>query len=115
MYNYLHDQNARTVYRLPAEPLVIEQTKRGKRMGWRVTSECRITRADNWLQNGRWKYPTSDCPVQHLDARYTKEQALSYFRMHHEPRGEEIGADEYARLHLQYEIEAKSRRPDTQA
>lgn len=112
MYRYLHDSSARTVYKFPANPSVTEQRKSGARAGWQVTMECIITRADNWLENGRWKHATSSYPVHHLDAHYTQEQALSYFRMHHEPKGVEIDRDEYERLHAEYQHEAKTRRPD---
>jgi hypothetical protein len=113
MYKYLHDQSARTVYKFPAEPEITEQTdKRGSLTGWRITMSCEITRADNWLENGRWKYATSDYPVHNSDSRYTREQAVSFFRMRHEPRGEEISAEGYERLHREYENEAKSRCPD---
>lgn len=115
MYNYLYDYAARTVYRFPAEPHVTDEKKRGKRVGWRVTMECKITRADNWLENGRWKYPTSSYPVHFLDSHYTREQALGYFRMHHEPRGEEITEEKYERLRAEYEAEAKARRPGAAA
>lgn len=111
MYKYLHDSSARTVYKFPAEPWVTERSQSGKRAGWHVTMECIITRADNWLANGRWAHGTSSNPVHHLDAHYTREQALSYFRMHHEPKGVEIDRDEYERLHGEYEREAKTRRP----
>ncbi len=112
MYTHLHDKAARTVYRFPAEPHVTDEEKRGKHVGWRVTMECTITRADNWLEHGRWKYATSAYPVHHLDGHYTREQAVSYFRMHHEPRGEEVSVEEYERLRAEYEAEAKSRRAD---
>ena len=77
--------------------------------------EYSITRADNQLEGGRWKFSTSAYPDHHLNVNYTPEQALSYFRMHHEPNGEEIGIEEYERLHAEYEAEAKSRRPNAQA
>ena len=112
MYKYLHEKAARTVYRLPREPQVSEQKKRGKLVGWHITMEYSITRADNQLEGGRWKFATLACPDQHLDLRYTPEQALFYFRMRYEPQGEEIGIEEYERLHAEYEAEAKSRRPN---
>ncbi len=110
MYKYLHDQDARTVFRVPMEPQVNQQMRRGKPVGWHVSMEFSITRGDNFMEGSQWKYPTSAYPVQHLDAHYTREQAVSYFRMHHEPRGSEISEGEYKLLHEKYENEAKSRR-----
>lgn len=112
MYNYLHDDTARTVYRLPRDPQVTEQTKRGKRTGWCITMDYLITRADNWLENGSWKFATSGNPRQQLDAHYTRDIAIFYFRLHHEPKGELISREEYECLHTEYEEEARLRRPN---
>jgi hypothetical protein len=115
MYKYLHDKTARTVYRFPSEPKVNEQMKRGKRIGWNITMEYLITRADNWLEDGSWKFATSANPSKPFDAHYTRDIAVSYFRRHYEPRGEAITIDEYERLHTEYEEEARLRRPNAQA
>ena len=111
MYKYLHDVAARTVYRVPVEPQVTEQNdNHGKRTGWQVRMEYDITCADNQLTGNRWKYATSAYPDQHLDSRYTKEQAVSFFRMRHEPHGDEITESEYEALRQQYEAEAVARK-----
>ncbi len=112
MYKYLHDVSARTVYRVPIEPQITEQKdKRGSRIDWRVTMTYRITRADNELTGHQWKFPTSSHPVQHFDSHYGREGVASYFRMHHEPNGNEITETEYKALHEKYEAEARSRKP----
>lgn len=112
MYRYIHDNAARTIYRFPSEPQVVEQKNRGKRVGWRITMDYIITRADNWLEGGSWQFPTSAHSIQHLDAHYTRDLALSYFGLHHEPKGEAISIKEYERLHAEYTAEASSRRHD---
>lgn len=111
MYTYVHDINARIVYRFLTEPDITEQRdNRGRHTGWHVTMEIRITRAENWLSDtAGWFYPTSKNPSEYFFPQDTKAQALSYFRATHEPEGVTIGIDEYDQFHQIYESEAKSR------
>lgn len=110
VYKFVHDAASRIVYRYPAAPDVQEKTdKRGRRTDWYVTMDVLITRADNKLIGNRWQHATSDYPRQYLGAQYTREQAVTYFMMHHAPRGDEISETEYEKLHAEYEAEALSR------
>ena len=66
------------------------------------------TRADNELTLNRWKYASSDYPTQTLPAHYQRDQVVSYFLIHHAPRGEDITEDEYRVLHAEYEAAARA-------
>ncbi len=106
---YKHSSPKLTVYKYPVEPSVIEQkTKKGKRIGWTVSMEVRVTRADNVLTQNRWKYPTSEYPRQPFDPRYSRDEVISYFYMHHVPDGDDITEAEYLALSARYDTNAGS-------
>ena len=86
VYKYRHDQNARTLYKFHTRPRITEpKDTPGKPTNWKITMTVEITRADNWLEKGHWKYATSDLISQDLHSHYTKEQAVDFFRRHYEP------------------------------
>jgi hypothetical protein len=113
MFKFVHDAQSRTVYRYPAGPNIRETVGgRGrvkKRTGWDVDMWIDITRADNRLVLNQWEHKIGEVPTQSFDSRYDREQAISYFLMHHAPRGAEITESEYERLQAEYEAEARSR------
>lgn len=108
---YLHDAENKSVYRVPAEPKVVEQKDRKQRLvGWLVSMTYEITRADNVLVGSQWKHPILGCPNQLFEHRYNREQAISYFHMHHNPSGVEIDEETYYILKTQYETLALQNR-----
>lgn len=110
-YKYIHDAGNGVVYRLPTDLTVSEQRDRkGKRIGWSVRMEIEITRADNRLINNQWEHPIASIPEQHFDDRYSQEQVISYFHMHHDPHGDEISEDTYSALKQEYEAKARCRK-----
>lgn len=110
-FKHKHHAGNEVVYRFPINPKVSEQRDRkGERINWSVRMEIEITRADNRLINNRWEYPVASFPEQHLDARYSREQVISYFHMHHSPHGDEISEDAYKVLKQEYEAKARSRK-----
>jgi hypothetical protein len=111
VYKFLHDEANKMVHRYLAEPTVIERTtgKNKNRIGWDVILEVETTRADNKLVGHRWEKPRGELLRQSLDGHYTRDQVIRYFFMHHEPDGVEISQDEYERLQLLYEAEARAR------
>lgn len=110
MDKYVHDINARIVYRFPNKPNVTKQLNQGRHVGWFITMEIRVTRADNWLKNdGHWSYPIFKNPSEHYFFPGTEVQALALFLTNHEPDGTTIDNAEYDRLHQMYQSEAKSR------
>lgn len=111
MDKYVHDINARIVYRFPDKPSVSKQLdNQGRHVGWCVTMEIRVTQADNWLKNdGHWSRPVSKNPSEHYFLPDTEVQALAFFLMNHEPDGTIIDSDEYDQLHQTYQSEANSR------
>lgn len=71
MYKYVHDKEMRGVSKFDVESMVSKVIHRGKLTGWNLRMTCIITRADNCLQgNGKWKFATSDYPLQLFDSRY---------------------------------------------
>jgi len=90
MYKYLHDAKNRVVYQIPSKPRVIEQKDRGgKRTGWSINMEIRITRADNKLNKNQWLHPISSNLIQ-LDvttpATRKPMSFRTFFRATHPPR-----------------------------
>lgn len=111
-YKYIHDAENRVVFRFPINPTVSEQKdNKGRRISWSVQMEIEITRADNRLVNNRWEHPIASFPQQHFEAqRYSQERVISYFHMHHDPRGEELSEDAYSSLKQEYETMARRRK-----
>lgn len=109
MYRYIHDASKQTVYRLPISPSIIRRTdKRGCHIDWFISMNIEITRADNKLTRNQWQHRVLDPVSQSLRPEYSEEQAISYFKMHHTPDGEEISEEEYTQLQAQYEQAARS-------
>lgn len=108
-YQYTHDADSRTVYRYPVEPVVTERRGGRKKelVGWHAHMQVNITRADNRLENRRWKYPHTDYPSQEFDARYSRQEVISYFFQNHSPPGVTITEEEYVRLQAEYETSAR--------
>ncbi|WP_298624781.1 hypothetical protein [uncultured Zoogloea sp.] len=105
-YQYTHDADNRTVYKFPAEPTVTEQRwgPSKKLVGWSVSMELKITRADNRLENRRWKYAHTEYPREVFDApRYSRQEAISFFFQNCSPPGEMITEEEYVRLQAEYD------------
>ena len=110
-YICYHDAENRIVYRIPDEPTIHEQRDRRQRLiGWSVSMSYDITRADNVLVGSQWKHPVMGCPNQHFDNRYNRQQVISYFKMHHNPKGVEIDEETYRFLKAQYETQALQNR-----
>jgi hypothetical protein len=101
-YKYIHNNEDFVVYKFPSKPKVSEILQRKKITGWRVEMEVVITCRDNKLKNGRWECPTADFPIQTFDLRYTQDQMITYFLMHHAPQGIEISESEYLALKENY-------------
>ena len=105
MYKYIVDAEARIVFQIPSEPMVIEQKdRRGKTRGWSVNVDIIIIRADNTLNGNRWQHGTSSYWNQSFDARYTQDNFVSYFLMRPAPNGESIPRKQYLELQSQYEV-----------
>ena len=88
---------------------VREQTgQHGQRIGWYVSSEIEITRADNVLLRPRhqWRYPVHSNPYQHFDAHYSREDVTHYFHVNHAPNLPKIDEATYMALKEKYEAQA---------
>jgi hypothetical protein len=107
-YRYFHDAEARTVYRLPTEPRVYPKTKgngpKAEVIGWTVSMEIEIVRADNKLDGNRWLYPTSDFRQETYAAvQHSREDAVYYFKRSNRPKNDEISREEYEKLAESYQ------------
>lgn len=108
---YYHDAVNKVVKAMRADPSVFEKKdKRGRRTGWHVGSEIRITRADNKFLSSthRWKYPVCEHPYQSFDSKDSREDVLHYFFVNHAPNLTEIDAMEYERLRQEYKAQAEN-------
>lgn len=103
MFEYIHDEEARAVYRL-STPAVVEIRQSGKRWGWRLTTEILISRVDNCQRNGTWEHKTSDNPSQDFPIlQYSDQEVmLNYFLIRHTPKGAKISEIEYLELAAKY-------------
>lgn len=111
MFKYIHDQENKTVYKVPNNPTVHEvRDKKGKLTSWSIHMEVDITRADNVLRANQWKHPTSSYPRQHFDNRYDRDEAIHYFKLNNEPDGTEISEADYTVLQRAYEATARMNR-----
>lgn len=113
---YLHNAELKTVYRFPVQPRAREMMDKSKRkiIGWNVSMEISITRADNVLSGNQWKYPIADCPQQYFENignRYNnREIVVLHFHRNHDPKGTEIDKDTYLKLKTEYENQARTRK-----
>jgi hypothetical protein len=111
IYVYYHDAENRIVYCVPDEPIIHEQRDSRQRLvGRSVSMNYDITRADNVLVGSQWKHPVMGCPNQYFDNRYNRQQVISYFKIHHNPKGVEIDEERYRLLKAQYETQALQNR-----
>ena len=106
---YYHDEEKRVVYAVPDEPQVSVKTERLGGRSYQVHVVIDITRADNYLEDGRWKYPLRDYRSDiYPSPRDREEDVVEYFKLHHYPKGEEITEEIYRQLRKQYEATAQS-------
>jgi|ERR1043165_1038238 hypothetical protein len=109
-FKYYHDAGKKVVYRMPAEPTVIEQKdSEGRRTGWTVQSEIGITRANNAPipTSHQWKYRLHENPQEYYDAKDSRADVVGFFNTQHVPNCLEIDHDTYDKLRKEYENEAR--------
>ena len=109
-YRYFHDAAKKILYRAPVAPnshaIRKGQKPLGKLTDWYCSMEIDIVRADNRLENHRWKYNRFELPHHHYPANtYSEQEARHYFMLNFMPNGDEISEAEYLRLAAQYEPE----------
>lgn len=110
-HKYFHDPKNRKVYSVPLEPHVQETTNpRGRRViGWNVSALVDVSRADNFLENGRWKFTRTEHwqqSFENIGNRYTTDIVIQYFFNNHLAGCEEITQEEYESLKVEYQPDA---------
>ena len=116
MYCFFHAPEKKTLYRCPSAPEVTERRSRGKLIGWRVSLNVDVTRADNWLDStNKWHFKVIDIREHDFDCnRYSAEQAVSWFLVRNSPanwKTVEVDAETYAALEAEYSAIASQNRP----
>jgi hypothetical protein len=111
-YRYFHDEEARTVYRMPEQPNVYPKTqgngKKPKVIGWTCSTQIDNVRADNRLDGHRWLYPLFSIQQEFYAAvQHSEDDARHYFMLSHSPDGREISHEDYERLARQYQPERR--------
>lgn len=109
---YFHNPAQRIVYRCKSEPDVIENTVRGKVVGWHVALSVDVTRADNWFEkNGQWHYKVTEIRTQDfMKPMHKAEQVTSFFKLRNWPENwGAIAIDEITYHVLQAEYETTAR------
>jgi len=106
-YLYLRSPNEDRVFRVPIDPVVSGD----QRKGLTVSVAYDDIRADNRLisQTGQWHYAVRPYLSQPFGPRYSKEQAVSAFKQRHYPQGIPITAAEYEKFSSDYEAAALGR------
>jgi hypothetical protein len=113
-HKYFHDIENRKIYCVPREPIVQEQTDRSGRkiIGWSVSALIDTVRADNYLENGKWKYTRTEPwkqSFENIGNRYTKESVIHYFYDNQLVGCEQISLEEYESLRGVYDSEGSHR------
>ena len=109
MYNYVHDIDSKTVYRIPKKPSISTKNDRnGKLISYHVSMQYDAVSATNRLRSyNEWEKPVSPYVEQLFDNRYDEEMVVIYFYRHHSPKGQKISREEYEVLKSKYESIAK--------
>lgn len=109
MATYIHDASNEVLYEIPDLPFVNERRDaKGKRLDWVVNMNVLITRADNVLVGGRWKYPRFTTYQEHYDLRDSRDQATSFFLTANSPPGTPVTEAEFTVLKQEYESRANN-------
>lgn len=116
MYCFFHAPEEQILYRCRSAPEVSERRSRGKLIGWRVSLNVEVTRADNWpVSANKWHFEVLNIREQEFDyPRYTSEQAVSWFLVRNSPanwKTVEVDAETYAALEEKYSAIALQNRP----
>lgn len=110
-YRFFHDIESNTVFRVPFEPDVLElRDTKGRLVGWKVSASIDVTRADNVLVNNRWKHRVLDPRQQTFEARYNRNEVVSFFQLRNLPKGTEIDEQAYLALQAEYQRRAEQNR-----
>jgi len=112
MHHYFHDEENRKVYRVPIEPNVREERNHTQRqiIGWNVSALINVTRANNRLENGKWKFSQIEHweqSFENIGIRYTKKMVIEHFFNNHLAGCEPVTEDEYRSLKAAYEADAR--------
>ena len=111
-YKCFHDPQNKIVYRVDEPSITENKDRRGKRRSWYIRTEVHITRADNVLIGGWWKYKVFDPRGEDFNRKYSRKDVVKYFMGRVYPENcLEISSEEYEILQGQYETAARNNRP----
>jgi hypothetical protein len=103
-YAYIHSQDERRVFKVPLQPQVTGDNKRG----FTLSMSFSDIRAENrMLPTGQWEFAVRPYVSQSFDPRYTKEEAIDWFMNRHRPKGRAISEQEFALYEAEYQQRAE--------
>lgn len=79
-----------------------KKDSKGRRVEWFVSMQINITRPDNEVIGGKWKFDVRANPWERYDIKDSRDDVISFFLTTHKPSGDEIMLADFSRIRQDY-------------